>query len=390
MDMPPSPDGDRADSTLPRTVPRCVVFVSSLRGYGGGERWMLDAAAGLQARGHDVRLVARPGSALAARSPGRRLACIPLEMRNDVDPPAVLQLARLFHRMRPDAVCANLDREIRLVSLALAASRRLGRTRLVPRRGSEFPLKDRWHYRVVYRRVVHRVIVNSKATQRTMCSAAPWFGPERTVLVYNGIDPAEFDVLEARRDALRRGLRERIGAPPDAPVVTLVGELSERKGQHRLVAAAPRILEAHPQVRFVLVGEGDRRSAIEAEVRERGLDGVVILTGFRDDVAEILVASDVLTLPSRVEGFGYVLVEAMAAALPVVAARASSIPEIVVDGETGLLHDLDEIDGLARAVNAILADPERARAMGRAGRRRVRERFTLERMLDDVERVLFG
>ncbi len=389
MDMPSHPPGASPDSRPSAETARRVVFVSSLRGYGGGERWMLDAAAGLQARGHDVRLIARPGSALSARAPGRRLSCIPVEMRNDLDPAAVLRIAQCFHRFAPDVVCANLDREIRLVVAALAASRRLGATRLVPRRGSEFPLKNRWHYRLVYGRVVHRVIVNSLATQRTMCERTPWFGPERTALVYNGIDTTEFDVLLPRRDELRRGLRERIGAPPDAPVVTLVGELSERKGQHRLLAAAPRVLEMHPETRFLLVGEGERREAIEREIDERRLRERVVLTGFRDDVPEILVASDVFALPSRVEGFGYVLVEAMAAGLPVVAARASSIPEIVVDGETGHLHDVDDVEALARAIGGLLEAPEAAVAMGQAGRRRVRESFTLDRMLDEVERVFF-
>jgi glycosyltransferase involved in cell wall biosynthesis len=370
-----------------------VLFVSSLRRYGGGERWMLDTAAGLRARGHDARLVALPGSVLAARAPARGIPLTEVAMRGDVDAIAVTQLSSLVRRVQPHVVVPNLDREIRLCVAAIHAARALpprpARPRLIPRRGSEFPLKDKRHYRIVYTQEIDRVIVNSEATLHTMMRDAPWFSESKAVVIYNGIDLAPYAALAARRDEMRAKLRRTIEAPESAPVFSLAGELHERKQQRVVIEAWPKVLERYPEARVLFVGDGEDRAALEAVIAERYLGDYVRIMGFRSDVPEILAGSDALLLPSRVEGFGYVLVEAMATAIPCIASGVSSIPEIVRDGETGILHPVGDSRALADAIGRVLSDPAAARAMGEAGRRRAEESFTLERMLDRVEQVLF-
>jgi glycosyltransferase involved in cell wall biosynthesis len=103
-----------------------------------------------------------------------------------------------------------------------------------------------------------------------------------------------------------------------------------------------------------------------------------------------MVASDALLLPSRVEGFGYVLVEAMAAGLPCIATNVSSIPEIVADGNSGILHAVGDSGAVANAILSMLSHPDLARAMGERGVRIARERFTLPRMLDEAEHIFFS
>ena len=390
MEATPTEVSRRADPAAPDGARR-VVFVSSLLRFGGGERWMLDTAERLRARGREVRLVARPGSAIGERARARDLPLTTVQMRGDFDPLAVAGLARLFLSFRPHVVLPNLDREIRLCALALRLSglRRYGAVRLVPRRGSEFPLKNKRHYRFFYQRDVDSVIVNSLATKRTMVESAPWFPREKAVVVYNGIDTEPYERLDAQREMLRTSLRDRLGAARTAPVVTLVGELNARKGQQHVIQAAGAVLERHPQTRFLFVGEGDARPTLERAIRERGLEGVVNLIGFRDDVPEIVAGSDVVILPSSVEGFGYALVEAMAVSVPVVASNASSIPEIVEDNVTGYLHPVGDVPAIASAIGRLLASPDEARAMGERGRQTVRTRFGIERMVDEVEAVLF-
>jgi glycosyltransferase involved in cell wall biosynthesis len=140
----------------------------------------------------------------------------------------------------------------------------------------------------------------------------------------------------------------------------------------------------------LFVGEGDDRAELEAVIAARNLGGRIHLLGFRSDVPEILAGSDALLLPSSVEGFGYVLVEAMGVGVPCIASRVSSIPEIVEDGKTGILHPVGDTGEITDAIRAILTDPAGARAMGEAGMRRAQKFFTLSRMLDQVELVLFG
>ena len=362
------------------------VFVSSLTGYGGGERWMLDTASGLLERGHEVMIVSRPGSALSYKAPILGIPWASVQMRGDVDPVAITRLAMIFARFRPHLVCPNLDREIRLCAAARGISGLLGsRPRLIPRRGSEFPLKDKLHYRRVYQRQVDCVIVNSAATKRTMLRDTPWFPDDRARIIYNGIDPRPYNELMPRRDELRSALRSELGLKETTAIVTLVGELNERKGQTHIIRCAPAILEHQPDTHFLFVGDGDAREQLTAMVGAADLDAHVSLTGFRDDIPEILLGSDVLVLPSRVEGFGYVIVEAMAAGLPVVASNASSIPEIIEEGVTGYLHPVGDAEVLTGHVSALLASPERARRMGHRGRAAVANRFHVKRMLDEVE-----
>jgi glycosyltransferase involved in cell wall biosynthesis len=375
---------------MAKPAPGRVMFVSSIVRYGGGERWMCDAASGLQDRGHGVKLVARPGSVLSEKAAALGIDTDTVEMRSYLDPAAIVGLSKHIRRFRPQVICANLDREVRLCAAAIAAAGARGAVRLIPRRGSEFPLKNKFHYRFVYTHLVDRVIANSDATRKTMISRTPWFPPDKAVVIHNGIDIDEYDALAERRRALRQSLRESLGIGGDAKIVTLVGELNERKGQQHIVAAAPDIVNAVPQAHFAFAGDGDARDAIEAQIESSGVDGRVFVLGFRSDVPELLVASDVLVLPSRVEGFGYVLVEAMAARLPVVATNASSIPEIVVDGDTGFLHEVADVEAIAGHIITLLSDEERASAMAVAGYNRAREKFSVPAMLDGVERLFFN
>jgi glycosyltransferase involved in cell wall biosynthesis len=126
---------------------------------------------------------------------------------------------------------------------------------------------------------------------------------------------------------------------------------------------------------------------VVTKTRELGVAEHVIMAGLRDDIPAVMKAIDLLVLPSIVEGFGYVLVEAMAAGKPVVATNVSSIPEIVRHETTGLLVDVNNSDALAGAVVAVLADAERAREMGRRGREIALDQFTLEHMLSRTEAV---
>jgi glycosyltransferase involved in cell wall biosynthesis len=170
-------------------------------------------------------------------------------------------------------------------------------------------------------------------------------------------------------------------------VVGFVGQIIERKGIPDIVEAIPSVVRAVPRVRFLFAGEGKLSQFLLDHTRELGVADHVVCAGFRPDVVRVMKAIDVLVLASVTEGFGYVLVEAMAAGKPVVATRVSSIPEIVSDHETGLLVDVHRPDKLATALIEILRDPEEAARMGQHGREIVKERFTLERMLDRTEAV---
>jgi glycosyltransferase involved in cell wall biosynthesis len=183
-------------------------------------------------------------------------------------------------------------------------------------------------------------------------------------IVHCGVDPARYD----------RGPRERPGKR-----LLFVGRLAAVKGVPVLLRAFAETLEAHPEAHLTLIGDGPERARIEALARELGLGGAVRFPGYlsQDEVADELARADLFVLPSFAEGVPVVLMEAMAARLPVVATRIAGIPELVDEGVAGRLVPPGDAASLARALSDLLAEPDLRRRMGEAGREKVVAEFDL-------------
>jgi glycosyltransferase involved in cell wall biosynthesis len=373
-----------------------VLFASCIRHWGGGEKWMLSAALGLRERGHAAHFAGRAGSELLARARAAGLPAHGVVFHGDFDPAGSWFFYRLCRRLRPDLLCTNMDKVLRVAG---PAARLAGVPAVVPRRGSEMPIGRKLSHRWAWRSIATGVIANSEATRRTMLESAPWLPPERVRVIYNGLRLEEYDL-----PGWRASVREELGTPADAPVVGMIGELTARKNHALLLRELPELRRRFPGLEVWIVGEGPERERLLALARaaggapagggggcepggseSAGAGPAVKLLGFRGDVPYLIAGIDLLAHPARVEGFGYALVEAMAGGKPVVAAAASSIPEIVADGKTGLLFPPEDGAALREATARVLTDPGLARTLGEAGRTRARALFSLERMLDEVE-----
>jgi glycosyltransferase involved in cell wall biosynthesis len=199
-------------------------------------------------------------------------------------------------------------------------------------------------------------------------------------VVYYGLDPIPF------RSSIVR-LRTDLGISPTEPVVGIVGRLIDVKAHSYLIHAVRFLLNEIPSVHLVIIGDGKLRSYLESLTAQLGINEHVHFLGFRTDVSNLMGEFDILALPSLSEGFGLVLLEAMAAAKPIVATRVSAIPEIVVDGETGLLVPPRDPVALAQALRQLIMNPTLACDFGRCGRMRLEQRFTVQKMVEDTVRV---
>jgi glycosyltransferase involved in cell wall biosynthesis len=222
-------------------------------------------------------------------------------------------------------------------------------------------------------RLCSRIIAVSESTRAALVRQG--YPGGRVVVVHNGIDPSP------EADAARP-----VEVPDDAPFLLHVGRLAPVKGQRELIEALPRL--ARTDTVAVLVGRdletgGAYGRELEALATERGVRDRVLLAGYRDDVPALLAAADIFVLPSWIEGLPLTVLEAMAAAKPVVATRVGGTPE-AVDGETGLLVPPHDISALTEALDVLLAEPDLARRLGEAGRRRVEERFSAAAMCEQV------
>ncbi len=201
-------------------------------------------------------------------------------------------------------------------------------------------------------------------------------------LIYNGIDLERYD-----QQLPCCTLREEYGLPPEGPMVGVVARLEPEKGHPTLLDAWPGVLAEFPSATLLIIGEGSRREALEAQVEGLGIGGSVVFTGRRDDVPAVTKALDVAVLPSYREAQGLTILEAMALSRPVVASNVGGIPEMIEDGVTGLLVPPHDPAALAGAVLRLLRDHPLADTLGRAGHDLVHERFCVQLMARAVETI---
>jgi glycosyltransferase involved in cell wall biosynthesis len=347
-----------------------VLHVDSGRDWRGGQNQVLLACTGMAARGHDIVLACRRGSPLEQRARARGVAVATIDFGGELSPRPAWQVARVVRESRPDVVQAHDPHAITACHVAL---RGRARRQLVATRRVDFVPRGalaRWKYRAAA-----RVVAASGAIRRILAEA----GVEnvRLRLVYEGV--ADRPAEAGGREALRA-----LGVPDGAPVVGNIAALVDHKDHATLLRAAGLVCDRRPDVRFVIVGDGELKSSLTAQARAAGLEGHVIFAGFREDVDRLLPAFDVFCLSSHMEGLGTIILDAMAFSRPVVATAAGGIPESVVDGVTGRLVPVRDHTALAQALLDVLERPELAAAFGRAGRARFEERFSADRMVEET------
>lgn len=340
-----------------------IVEVIATLDAGGAERQMALLASGLDRARFDPLVVAltRGGPVEAPL----RAAGVPVEVlgkQAKLSPGALLALAARLERARPDIVHTHLF-------TANAYGRAAGLLARVPVLVATEQALDpykRAHHRAIDRLLARRSAAVVCASEAILARLAERGVPrEKLVRIYNGVR-----VPPAPRAAFE----------PD--LVVTASRLDPVKDIPTLVRAVARI-----GARLDIIGEGEARPAIAAEIARAGPAAAarIRLLGYLADPLPAIARGAVFALASRTEGFGVAIAEAMALGLPVVASRVDGIVEVVEDGRTGLLVPPGDAAAFAAAIAALLGDPDRARAMGEAGRGRVQDRFSAERMVREYE-----
>ncbi len=348
-----------------------VLLVDTAHEWRGGQSQFLLTARGLKARGHEVTLAAQAGGVLHERAAKACIDVVPLRFRGDLSPAALTGLARAMRTLRPDVVQLN---DPHATGAGLVAARAAGTSaRIVVTRRVDFHLRGTLS-RLKYR-AADRVIAVSRAIVAILGESGLDTG--RVRLVYEGVPDRRPE--PGGREALRG-----LGIPDPCPIVGNVAALTDHKDHATLLAAAPAVLAALPQTRFLIVGDGELRAPLEARARALGVAERCVFAGFRSDLDRLIPCFSVFCLSSHKEGLGTSLLDAMAFARPVVATAAGGIPEAVVDGVTGRVVPTRDPAALASALLEVLRDSGRAHALGEAGRRRFEERFTADRMVDET------
>jgi L-malate glycosyltransferase len=350
------------------------VHIDTATSWRGGQNQVLLTVLGLRALGHRAMLVAHPAGELRRRA-SEGLEFVPLAPSHELDLKAAWKLSRLLARERPAIVHTHDPHAVAMAAMSISMIANGKAPPLVASRRVDFHLKknsfSRWKHRQV-----DLFLASSEAIRQML--VADGVPAERVVTVHEGIDVNRM----ARVDPAN--IHAELWLPHDAPVVGNVAALVPHKGQRHLVDAAALVVREVPDARFVVLGEGPLRQALEQQVKHLHLEKHVLLPGFRADVHAMHRAFDLFVMSSETEGLGTSLLDAMAAGKAVVATSVGGIPEVVVDGQTGYLVPPRDPGALARPMVRLLKDEGLRVRMGEAGLARVRARFSVERMVEQT------
>lgn len=360
--------------------PRCICFFNSNKAWGGGEKWHFENALLARDKGYRVCVVTNRVSALADRleaQPGIEILRINIGNVSFLNPLTLIRLARFYRQHGVGAVIMALPSDMKAGGLAA----KLARVRdIIYRRGIAVPVRDGVLNRLLFKHVLTKLIVNSDETRNcVLAHNAGMIGPERIHRVHCGFDVAAFDALPAKALVERK---------PGEILIGNAGRLTPQKGQKLLIDIAARLKEQPIPFRILIAGTGEIEAELKEYARERGVDDVVQFLGFVSDMKSFHQTIDIFALTSLWEGFCYVQVEAMTLNHPVVAWNVSSMPEVVIDGETGYLCPAQDTEVFAARLLALMQDEALRKRLGENGRARVISYFEMQKTFADLEHCL--
>ncbi len=356
-----------------------LCFFNSHKSWGGGEKWHFDVASRLAAKGYPVLVVTNKASELFSRVKQAGLPHTEVRISNAsfLNPLKIIQLVLFFRKEKVQTVILNLPSDLKAAGLAAKLA---GVQKIIYRRGSAIPIRDSAMNRFLFRSVVTGVIANSEETKRTILQKNPNLFPrERIRVIYNGIDLQSFDAAQGQPLFTRDG---------DEVLLGNAGRLCRQKNQKFLIEVAEILKSKGLKFKLLIAGNGELEEELKSLARQKGLEKEVVFLGFIEEMKRFMSSIDLFLLSSKWEGFGYVLVEAMATETPIVAFRSSSTPEVVVHCETGLLAQPNNYEEFATRILELANHPEKRASLGNSGRRRVEELFDIQVTLHELEKYI--
>jgi glycosyltransferase involved in cell wall biosynthesis len=345
----------------------------------GAEKHLLTLLPGLAEAGFEICLIvlaepSRPMGGMVRRMQALGLRAEEQCIRADLDPVLLLRLAARIRACSPAIVHTHL---VHADLHGNTAARLAGTPITVSTRHDQLAFRRRWWMRRLSRHLWRHTSAGICPSQAlaSFCLRIEGAPRERLVTIPHGI---------AFQAHSRERARASLGLPPDALAVAMVGRLVPEKGVDLGLDAFAAVAPQHPAACLVIIGDGPQRSTLEKRARESGVPGRIRWLGWRPDVDRLLPGLDLLMMPSRSEGFGLILVEAMGHGVPVLATASGSIPEIVTDRRQGVLVAPDQAGALGTALAGLLKDAAARAVYGAQARARAHDQFEAGRMIAET------
>ena len=340
----------------------------------GGQRQSLLLAKEIQKKGFPIEFVVQPNSPLHEKVLEADLPVTPIKIRNEFDLAAALRLAKVMKRKA--CVLVHFHDARSLAAGSYAASLAKVPLRVISRR-VDFALKKNPFSQRKYKKDIDSIIAVSHGVKK--------------VLIASGIDSRVIDVVPDGIDFsppenLKKSdyLRKELSFASNDYLVGIVAHLADHKGHKYLIDATKILKDKAPKIKIIIVGEGPLLMELTRQAREIHVEDKVFFLGFREDVPKILASLDLFVLSSYLEGMGSSIMDAMAHKLPVVATNVGGIPEVVIDGKTGLLVPPRRPEVLAEAILKLYRDPSLSSQFGQRGNEVVHQKFSTESMANKI------
>jgi len=344
-------------------------------GLGGQEKRILSEAVGLTARGHSVTIACREHAMIKSEAIRLGINTHTLPMRKFYDIPGIIQMTNFLNNNRFDVVNTHsgVDSWIGGIASWIAKTPVLVRTRHL-----NIPLRRNLFNFIHY---MPDMYITCGDNMRNNLINNSGFPADKVVSIPTGVGLEFFDVKK------NMGAKVKYGLDPNSIVITNVGVLRSVKGHEITLRSVKVVMDAFPNAKFLIVGDGPRKEALVNFANELGITRHVIFTGFVENIPEIYSFSDVAVLSSLSEGLPQSLLQAMAAGVPVVATNVGGVPEIVIHEKTGLLIASGDHEGLAKGIIQILNRPVEALQFTAKAKELVRKEHSVNHMIDKIERL---
>jgi glycosyltransferase involved in cell wall biosynthesis len=353
-----------------------LFFINSIaaRVWGGGEKWMLTAASGLQKKGHTCFCCGQKNSLFLHNCKQAGLPILPLKIQSDFGLENILTLTRFFKQHHIDIIIANFNKDVRLAG---SARKLAGVPLLIARNGLPI-LRDRWIYRRTYKMFVDAILTNT-STIKDRYLTYGWLDDDFISVIHNGIDTSQ------EISFIRTTVLNKYNITEQQPVIGFFGRLVSQKQPDKFLKIAVKILQRIPQARFIFVGDGPLREDILLLADKLNIGDKIHLLGAQKKVMELYSICDLILLTSEKEGLPNVIMEAMLAGKPVVAFDVGGVRELIPTAAQGCVVPFNDIAAAAERAVRILESDALQQKLGQHARQHIIKNFSVEKMLTNIE-----
>lgn len=354
-----------------------ILFINSIskNKWGGGEKWMVNAARGLSQRKHNVFLACKKDSILMERANNISIKTIAINIHSDFSPINTFKIKNCLYKNNINVLICNLNKDVRVAGLA----GRLAKTPLILARHGIQLCGKKWRHKLTLLNLTDGIITNSKSIKNAYKNYG-WFKDDFIKVIYNGI--------EIRKNIPDIQAERKFLYIKNKKIIFSAGRLAEQKGFTYLIQTAKIAKENENNWIFLIAGKGKLKNHLNQEIKNNKLEGYVKLIGFYENIFPLLKITNVFVLPSLFEGMPNVIMEAMSVGKVVIATDVNGTRELMVEGKTGFIIPLKNPEAIYEKLVLLLSNKFLCEKMGYAGKKRIETHFTFENMINNLEAFL--